>query len=186
MSRSLRTLVALVTALVAAGCGVEGPTHTPLPIDGQLQFPDLGVPPSLDAQPAPDLSPPPPPSSCIDLAGQWEGTLGGQVIVLLPFALTGTISMTLAPAAKVGDYDIKSGQMVAVPKGVAGAEAKGAITGQVKCGVLDIANELDVYGVKCAGTVKCNFDMSGCKGIWTGQSTDGKASGSGTFELKRK
>jgi hypothetical protein len=108
--------------------------------------------------------------------------------MLLPIQVTGTISMTLTPSGQPGSYLIQSGQMVAKPVGITGADATSTITGQVTCGVLDIVNEVEFYGVKTVGKVQGSFDASGQSGAgtWSGQSKDGKASGSGSYTLKRK
>lgn len=195
MSTKSPMLLLLALPHLLAACdgsfdGPGGPAPSPPPpppsyADGGLAADGWAPPASTDVGVAPDSAPA---SSCPDLAGSWAGTLGGQVIVLLPFQVTGSISMTLTQGTQTGSYTIQSGQMVASAVGVSGADATGAITGEVTCGVLDITNELELYGVKVQGKVQCTFDKAGtgCSGSWTGQSADGKASGSGTFQLKRK
>ena len=194
---SAKTPVTLLLLVLLPACdgsfdGPGGPDPSPPPppvsyADGGLAADGWVPPASTDVGVAPDSSPPPS-SSCPELAGSWTGTLGGQVIVLLPFQVTGSISMTLTQAAQPGSYTIQSGQMVASAVGVSGADATGAITGEVTCGVMDVTNQLELYGVKVQGKVQCTFDKAGtgCSGNWNGQSADGKASGSGTFQLKRK
>lgn len=188
--------VLFIALIAACGEGSTGPV-TPAPRA------DLWSAPSADSGVAPDsFLPPPAPldgqaapqldggqsSSCPELSGNWSGTLKGSIVMLLPVQVTGTLSMTLTPTGQPGSYLIQNGQMVAKPVGITGADATGNITGQVTCGVMDIVNEVEFYGVKTVGKVQGTFDASGQSGAgtWNGQSKDGKASGSGTYTLKRK
>jgi hypothetical protein len=184
-----RLLSALLSlTLAACGQGNTGPTPSPGPQD------DGGAPFAHEdgGGPAADSTLPPaggdldPASGCPKLDGEWTGTLEGTIVLLLPVAVTGTVSMSLAPNGTPGDYTIQNGKMEAMAKGTSGEAAKGVVVGDVKCGLLDVTNEVDFYGVKTVGNVKCTFTEGGCTGTWNGKTKDGTASGQGTFVLERK
>jgi hypothetical protein len=188
----LLTLTLSVT--LAAGCEGERPTGPKTtPDTGTTLYPDGGfiddayLPPPATVDSAPVPSPDgPPAASCPALDGDWVGTLQGQTTGLFKFNVTGTMSFTLAPGSQPGDYVLTSGQMVSTAKGFEAFPFKYAMQGVVNCGALDATNSADIFGVKTQGTAKCAFHASGCKGSWTGASTDGSSQGSGTFEVHRK
>jgi hypothetical protein len=185
-----KRLLSMLLSLTLAACGEgnTGPAPDPRPqSDGAVSWSsDSGVASAADSyvpRTGSDLAPA---SSCPKLDGDWTGILEGTVVMILPLAVTGTVSMALVPSGAPGGYTIQNGKMEAMAKGTQGEAAKGVVVGDVKCGVLDVTNEVDFYGVKTVGTVKCTFDENGCTGTWDGKTKDGKASGKGTFVLKRK
>jgi len=177
----------LSLALILGGCAVEveGWPRPPRPAgDSAAPAPDLvaldASTPSVGVDGAPDGR------GCPDLLGQWSGTLSGAVTSgSTSQPVTGSITLLLKPASP-GDFDIASGEMTCKVTGVPWLSTKQSLGGRVCCGVLDIAQQVDLFGVKAKGTVRCTFvDPNGCKGSWSGIAIDGSSQGSGTFELRR-
>lgn len=194
MKRSLYMIIAVVTACGVVACG--GTPGGPLPpffTDGSVVQPGLdgGPPPSTEGavQPGSDATPPKP-GACPALVGGWSGPLAGTITGLGSVAVTGSVTLSLAPAQSTGDYTIVSGEWVTAPKSSPNLKAKQPISGgAVKCGKLSLNTTAVIFGVKTAGSFACTFvdSKSGCKGTWSGKAIDGSGSaGAGTFELRRK
>lgn len=127
-------------------------------------------------------------TSCPKVDGRWEGTLQGKLTGFFNMNVTGTLWMELKAGATPGDYKITGGEMASWAVGLKALTFKQPVEGSVACGVLTGSGDANIFGTQSKGTTKCTFDAAGtvCKGVWTGQSTDGKSGGSGTFEVKRK
>lgn len=146
--------------------------------------PTDGAPPALDRSMTSEAAP----GACPDLLGSWSGALSGTVKTGLgDYAVTGTISTTLgAVPGAPGDYAIDAGEMTCKVTSMPTMVAKQPLAGEVRCGLLDLTQNLDLFGIQAVGRVRCTFDASGCLGSWTGNSVDGSTQGTGTFELRRQ
>jgi len=187
-----RSLSALAIVSLAAGCTVEVPGW-PMPpgLDG-IRDPEAEA---SAAAPASDGSVPvapkqdasgQTPKSCPALEGAWGGSCVGKITGAYSVEVTGTISLTLKPAADQGDFVISAGEWTSVPKGMTAFKTTQTLTGTVRCGVFETAAEVTILGVKSVGKISCVFDANGCNGTWTGKAVSGSSQGTGSFELRRK
>jgi len=197
MTRNLNRLSTLtmvcLLGIVLLGCGAETGPNTKRRIDTGLRSSDLGPSLQPDGGPiyldgaalAPDTKPIQ--STCpaaSAIAGSYSGTYKGTVTAGLPFNLTGTLSFQLVASGTPDEYTIQNGKLQGAVLGLAYSLP---MQGKVVCGTLDGAGTGDVSGVKLQGTYKATWVPGGFpSGSWAGQDVDKKASGSGTWEAKKK
>jgi hypothetical protein len=127
-------------------------------------------------------------AACPKLDGNWEGAAKGELKAQPPSNVSGTMTVTLVPSKSGGDYDVAANSNLTVIADVAPTiPITTAMSGTVRCGVLDTINDTDVVGMKVTYHLQGHFDESGCKdGTWTAKTVDGNYDGAGTFELHRK
>lgn len=130
----------------------------------------------------------PNPTNCPNLAGEWTGTLSGDISGQSKGKVTGTVDMSFVAGEKSGDFNLGNGSKLnlQVDLGLGKTPFTQDIAGTANCGVLDAAQDTTVLGIMIHATAKCMITDSGCSGMWTADPSDKTSHGSGTFTLKKK